>query len=336
MSSTAFKLHIAPHCTPIVDKITITVPFPNKVLLTSILHGGTCDHDSDFATAIYTAINDTSVFNNGKYGRYKLSKEITLASTEHRVNAQFLPKEQNNTAFARFEFNPWKIGEAGLMEFASICGLLFYDGYEFVQEHGKVTRVDAAIDLHGVSMEQIQLTQGQKATSQKYSSEGNTQTIYSGSSKGQQFKAYDKIAQLKIKSGETVTRIEHKLLPQLPLHKLHTLTNPFKHVQICKLPPHPPLGIEKYLWKLIRDSIKQRGSVAALNSLPPDLRHKARETLKFNSKTWWDSDTIWKKWAAAVQPVQSGGMNVPAGACSLPPPSPNACLDLTGYHADQY
>lgn len=311
MSYTAFNLNIAQHCTPIIDKITITVPFPNKILKTSIFHGGQADFDSDFIKAIYTAINDKDVFSGGKWCRFKVSKLINLKSTAERVNAQFIPIDISNTAFARFELNPWKIAEDGLMEFAAICASFFYDGYEYVQEHGKVTRVDAAMDLYGVTVEQIQFTQGQRATSQKYSFDGEVQTLYSGSSKGQQLKAYNKAAQLKLKGKETVSRIEHKLLPQIHLNKLHTLPNPFKSVQITMPPANPPLGVEKYMWMLIRDCIKQRGTTAALNLLPPDLRKKVRETLKNSSQKEWDSDILWKKWHAAVQPIQTGGMVVP-------------------------
>ncbi len=318
MSSTAFDLNIAPHCTPIIDKITITVPFPNTVLPNSILNGGKTDFDSDFTKAIEDAIKDKSVFSHGRYCRYRVSRLINLKNSVERVNAQFFPKDENNTAFVRFELNPWKMAKHGLKEFADIADNFFYDGYEYVQEHGKVTRVDPAIDIHGVTVEQIQFTQGQKATSQKYSFDGEAQTLYSGSSKGQQLKAYNKAAQLKLKGGETVSRIEYKLLPQILLRELHTYPNPFKCVHIALPPAKPPLGVEKYMWRLICDSIKLRGTTAALNGLPPELRQKVKQALKSGSQKGWDTDVLWKKWHAAVQPIQTGGSIVPIGTCYVP------------------
>lgn len=318
MSVTAFDLNIAKHATPIIDKIVLTVPRPNRVLKTSIKNGGNTDHDKDFSEAIYTAVNDKTLFSNGKWQRYKLSKVMLLANSPHRINTQFFPLDRDNHAFGRFEFNPWKLGEHGLLEFAANTEFLFYDGYEYIQEHAKVTRVDVAVDLHGVEVEEVQITMAHKANSQKYSFDGETQTIYAGSSKGQQFKAYNKLAQLKLKHDVPVTRLEYKLTPQILLHKLHTLPNPFKNVQIGNPPAKGPVGVEKWLWRAIRDSITLRGTTAALNGLPPQLRQQVRETLKKHSVKWWNSDEVWKQWPQAVMPVLFGGMVVPDGTCCVP------------------
>ena len=330
MSKSTVELNITKHCTPIIDKIALTVPRPNLVLKSSILNGGKIDHDKDFSEAIYTAVNDKTLFSNGKWQRYKFSKVMNLVNSPHRINAQFFPLDADNNAFGRFEFNPWKLGELGLNEFASNCESLFYDAYEYVQEHAKVTRVDVAIDLHGVEVEDVQMAMAHKAISQKYSFDGETQTIYAGSSKGQQFKAYNKLAQLKLKHEVPVTRLEYKLTPQIPLHKLHTLPNPFKNVQIGNPPAKAPIGVEKWLWRVIRDSITQRGTTAALNGLPPELRQQVRETLKKHSAKWWNSDDVWKQWPQAVMPVFSGGMIVPDGTCcksQAGPWLPNPYLD---------
>ena len=329
MSITTLDLNIAKHCTLIIDKIVYTVPCPNLVLPTSILNGGKIDHDKEFSEAIYTAVNDKTLFSNGKWQRHKFSKVMNLDSTIHRINTQFFPLDADNHAFGRFEFNPWKLGEQGLTEFASNTECLFYDGYEFIQEHAKVTRVDVAIDLHGIEVEDVQMTLAHKANSQKYSFDGETQTIYAGSSKGQQFKAYNKLSQLKLTSDLPVTRLEYKLTPQIPLHKLHTLSNPFKNVQIGNPPAKAPIGVEKWLWRTIRDSIAQRGTTAALNGLPPELRQQVRDTLKKQSVKWWNSDEVWKQWPKAVMPVLSGGLVVPEGTCCKsqeapsPPPKPH-------------
>ena len=51
------------HGSPLIDKIAITVPAPNKVYPNSILNGGTVDHDNKFKAAAFTAINDKALFN---------------------------------------------------------------------------------------------------------------------------------------------------------------------------------------------------------------------------------------------------------------------------------
>ena len=291
------------HGRPFVDKISVTLPNPNSVYANSIKLGGTIDHAKEFLKAAYSAINDKAAFQAAKYSQYKINVLMALSSSAHRVLLQMDPKHPEKYPFARFECNSVKLGDGGLAEFAANCISLFDTGHEYVWEHGNVSRMDVAIDLHDVTVGQLRFLSKGWTTQKTVDTGGQFQTIYIGKSTGQQTKVYNKLLQLKLSASMPVTRIERSLKPSQSLATLHTLKNPFGHLTLAHAFPKAPQAIDPYLWDLISDAITMRGPAGALSLLPKALRRKIVKHLDTTSPDYWTPDKFWKDWPDAVAPL---------------------------------
>jgi hypothetical protein len=286
-----------------VDKLSITVRNPNSVYKNSIKFGGTIDHAKEFLKAAYTAINDTSVFPQAKHSPYKINVHMAISSSAHRVLLQMDPKQPEKYPFARFEFNPVKLGDGGLAEFAANCISFFDTGYEYVWDHGRVSRMDVAIDLHDVTVGQMRFLSKGWTTQKTVDTGGQFQTIYIGKSTGQQTKVYNKLLQLNLSNSVPVTRIERSLKASHPLATLHTLKNPFGHLTLAHAVPKAPQTLEPHMWELISDSITMRGPAGAMSLLPKDLRRIVVKHLDATSPDYWTPVEFWKHWPDALAPL---------------------------------
>lgn len=291
------------HGKPFIDKISITLPNPNSVYANSIKFGGKIDHANEFLKAAYSAINDKATFQPAKYSQYKINVLMALSCSANRVLLQMDPKQPEKYPFARFECNPVKLGDSGLAEFAANCISFFDTGYEYVWDHGRVSRTDVAIDLHDVTVGQLRFLSKGWTTQKTVDTGGQFETIYIGKSTGQQTKIYNKIMHLKLSAPAPVTRIERSLKPNESLATLHTLKNPFGHLTLAHAVPKAPQMVDPFLWELISDAITTRGPAGTMSLLPKDLRRKVAKHLDATSPDFWTPDEFWKHWPDAVTPL---------------------------------
>ncbi|MCC4299578.1 hypothetical protein [Aurantimonas coralicida] len=211
----------------------------------------------------------------------------------------------------RFDFNPSALGPDGMATFHGQLKSLLNDGWEYVIEHGTVTRLDVAVDLHSVRLDDFLYLAKQGTKKQDWSTEGHLETVTYGVGKGNQTLIYNKKAEQIAKGvaweGKSAVRIERRLRnPSITLKSLSKLKNPFSGTTLIQnFPPPPPNGKE-WEWSMFEDSVRFRGVDKALSLLPPDRKAKYRKHLKACPVTWWDPELVWKNWPLALEALIVG------------------------------
>lgn len=128
---------------PFIDKLSIVIKPPTE------------EDAYGIHSNIWTQFKDTSVFQSAGpkalkgYNRVQL---IALKSTPSRPLLQYRYVEHKAEQL-RLEFNPRKLGEKGLDELHSVLISIFHDGWGYVIENGKITRIDVMVDLPNTRMD---------------------------------------------------------------------------------------------------------------------------------------------------------------------------------------
>lgn len=200
---------------------------------------------------------------------------------------------------------PVDLGPQGMDELHIQLMSILPDGWAYMVQHARVTRIDIAVDLPGVTMDDFVILPQQAMTVSTWKSKGPLESVYVGKSKGNQTRIYSRsqkrLAKKQSWDGAPEVRVERKLinLKDVTLLDLHVMTNPFASVALIDNVPGPPplLGAKKHWqWSLFRDSVHVRGLTAALALLPSAQRTQFRKHLIAHSKPYWNADVIWAGW----------------------------------------
>lgn len=281
----------------IIDKLSITIKPASK------------DDAYSIHCAVYTAINDTSVFQSPKKkgGQFQVVHEIALTTSAERVRFEYA-HEAGLAVLCRLELNPSKLGEMGLAGLHSVLASIMPNGWAYVIEHGRVTRIDLAADIQGLRMNQFLFMPHQGlTTSHVFGVNGHLETMYFGKPKGNQTRVYSKKKEQLVKGhafcGPSVVRVERMLRnPKIvALKNLDQLDNPFVSMVMTIPLPGPPPGEKPNRWAMFEDSIKVRGLAAALALLPEDRRTMYRKHLKTQAHLMWDPAAIWSQWPGLLK-----------------------------------
>src|SRR6185295_6024415 len=203
---------------PFIDKISITVKLPS----------------SDVA-AIYADVEQAllvkGIFQWAKPSpRFKNARLISCSGTSERVLFHFGSKEPTSPD-CRLEFNPAKVGHDGLLGLDCVLQELFPDGWSYVTKHGGVSRIDVAVDIPGIRMDEFLFLESQGLTQRRIGRSGHLQTLYAGLPHGNQTRIYSKSGEMKAKGtplSHSVVRVECITRnPHLKVHDLVKLPNPF-------------------------------------------------------------------------------------------------------------
>jgi hypothetical protein len=188
-----------------------------------------------------------------------------------------------------------------------ILAHIFPDGWLYILEHGQVSRIDIAVDLPGMRMDDFLLLPEQGIIYQRFLSNGHLKTVYLGAPGGNQLRIYSKSAEQKAKGlivSQPAVRVERTLRNQhLKVHELKMLKNPFDKLTFVPPMPPPPPGESEKRWSSFQDSVQVRGLSPALATLPEKRRTRYRKHLKQNPASWWDPQAIWKSWQDALDKV---------------------------------
>lgn len=164
----------------------------------------------------------------------------------------------------RIEYNPSKLGPDGRAELDTLLLYVFGDGLlEFVL-NGKITRLDLAIDLPGITTNDVIVRSSYVRKHGIYSgTTGIPETVYVGKTSGT-------VAYNKVSSSEsdpiTRLRIERRLRPNCLRRHLPNIKNPFDKIRVVPtniLMPLVPEPADVYF-----DSMRIRGIHRALKMLP--------------------------------------------------------------------
>lgn len=282
---------------PFIDKLSLTLTLPSDDL--SLIYGN-----------VHVALKAASIFQQAKSSHgFKTNRLIALphADTAERVLFQF-DKGEGKVPHFRIEFNPLKIGEKGITDLDNAFYDIFSDGWLYVVKHGRISRIDVAVDIPGVRMDDFLVLPTMGITHQRIFRDGHLETLYLGSKKGNQTRIYSKKKEQEANGkafGQSVVRIErmHRNLG-MSINELKTLSNPFETLLLTEQMPPPPVGTDEKRWSRFQDSVKMRGQASALALLPKTQKAEYKKHLEKHTKTWWNPKAIWAHWPAVVQTLK--------------------------------
>ncbi len=287
------------------------LPFLDKISL--ILSPSLTDDAFALHGNIWTQLKSDEFFPNAyaksKWGQYKIAKRIMLKSVADAKRYPLLQYSHHHKKWVdlRLEFVPIDLGSKGIEELHASLSLLVEGGWNAFVERGRITRLDVAVDVPGVRMEEFFLLPKQLATTKQWRTNGTLETYTSGKKDGNQTVIYSqkakRIAKHQEWHGKSVVRIERRLRqPSVKLlSDLKLLPNPFAAMKMVENIPDAPPGEDKpYIWALFALSAQQVGVQAALGHLPQARRSRYRKHLEAHMKPWWDVDAIWCNWPSSI------------------------------------
>ena len=277
----------------LIDKLSIMLT-PASKEDAELIHG-----------LVFPWFNETSIFQSAKkQGGFDCSWMIALPGTGERVRLDY-KYEGHEASRCRLELNPSKLGAHGLADLDHV--MPFPNGWSYVIEHGRITRIDIAVDLPGLQMQQFLFMPHQGLTTKTFGQNGQLETLVLGQPKGNQTVIYSKdkeqLSKGKHHCGPSIVRVERRLRhPAVKLLKnLHQLANPFAAMMMTMQSPEPPPGEKLSRWTMFLDSVSVRGLAAALALLPEERRTMYRKHLKTQAHSAWDPDAIWNQWPGLLK-----------------------------------
>jgi hypothetical protein len=282
---------------PFIDWLTINITPPDK-------------DQHDIHDAFWTAVNDKDVLadalsaekKGAGYG-FNIAKRLVLPSIadEKKHPTLFVRhlKEQKRIAKLRLTLVPVDLGVDGMLELHVAINMIVPDGWEYVVTHGRVTRIDVAVDLPGLTMDSIHFLPKKAAHTQRWFPNGELETIYIGKPKGNQTAIYDRSKKRAKKKQEVPQglRIEHRgKTGSMKLSNLPTMKNPLAGTKLFVALPGPQNPAKEKEWSMFSDSVEKRGLSAALALLPKDRRAAYKKHINAHQLSAWNPDEIWKGW----------------------------------------
>lgn len=294
------------HPTPIIDRLTVTITIddPNEAVGYVECHSACADDPS---------------FKPVKPSKgYSRAYRIALPSIADAAKWPFYEYHCGNHGVTkvRLDLIPADLGKDGLAELDDELWKLFFGGWEYFYERGRVSRIDIAVDFSLLEMDQIFLLTRQAVTSRQYTSKGKLETIYLGKPKGNYTIVYSRkakrVANKKPWKGKEGTRVERRLInPKINLKDIENLGCPFAQLQgISRQLDRPKFEKKAYVWEYFKDSLSVRGLTAALALMPTQKKTQYRKYLKAKASSVWDFDEIWSRWsvpASALRPIEKTG-----------------------------
>ena len=277
----------------VIDKLTLTA------------HVTDAEQREEIKKAFYDASKDSSNFHPApsRDRRYRLNVAARLGPGT-RLLAQAYPYN-DATPFVRIDWSPAKAGPASIPITAARLAFLFPDGYDTFRLFGTVTRIDLALDVRGVNVNDLEFWPKRTCRTALFvDSRGRVETRYFGSSKSDaQWRIYDKRRERAAKGAPVydyeLTRIERVLRPRQPFKELVGLKNPFRDVTVFDLTQvHPP--VSPHYWQCFNYTCRLLGPRRALNLVPRSERLNFKHALIAAKPSWWRPDELWEAWPRAL------------------------------------
>ena len=295
---------------PFIDKLTVNLTFQS--------HEQACETHGATYAALTSGDTDSFASVTQPAKGFKLAKQIVVSNcpSPPRIDYSYDKDAAKGVNFARrirIEFNPSKLGFDGLKNMHAILSTMMDGGWRLFVNHGRISRLDVAVDLVGVRITKLMIVPPKAVVSQTWnSSKGKIETYQWGKPKGSFTQIYNKTAQMQARglsvSGPQVTRFERRLKqpPSKSLTMLAELENPFAGFVLTTTVPEAPDDGPSYVWPLFCDSVTVRGLHAALQLLPEHKRPVYKKQFTNAGPDWWDPDAIWAQWPAVVQQSKIG------------------------------
>lgn len=193
----------------------------------------------------------------------------------------------------RLDFNP-----SALTEYAITRLLCLLDTcmdatpFEFFSK-GTVTRLDAAVDLPGYTLEDVIVRSTGKKKHGAYSNkDGVPETQYIGTPRSARIVCYTKPDPA---TGQSSLRLERRLRPKIYGLEVADLRNPFAKIELLHVDALASLGLG-FPTQFFADSVRLRGLSRALEALPKDQRKAVKTLLTATPNIVPDANQIWCRW----------------------------------------
>jgi hypothetical protein len=195
---------------PFIDKISVVMEPPNE------------EEAHNSYLSIMESQGDKTLFLDADWktkGKYPWGKKIKLPSILDVHKYPLLQIKYDKTGQKilqyRIEFVPVDLGSKGMKELhLQLSGFLFWGWGSFVK-HGRVTRLDVAVDVPKKAIDAFYFLPAQSATSFQWRFDGALNGYSHGKSTGNQTVIYDRgekrAAQGKLSKGKEGSRIERRL-----------------------------------------------------------------------------------------------------------------------------
>ena len=293
---------------PVIDRLAVTFPVPSVVDQASI---------RDRLDSLANDPRDPTVGKWGKQkgggaGKYARSYGLIVGKCE-RVLVQCAAGKAN-VAFLRFEFNPVRIGPEGVSRFRDLLPEITSEKvtYEQLANAGNVTRIDIAVDLVNIDLEDLLVSTPKPGVTMGYFGlTGKAETKYLNvNKKGSNLYVYDRRERLRNLHEQGVgdgpeygdakhTRVEVRTEPGKPITALPGLLNRLKRIDLIDIEAAEPPE-EQHHWRLFQDSCRYRGLAGALNLMPDELRGQYQAAIDAASGDLWQPKKLWSFWPETI------------------------------------
>jgi hypothetical protein len=288
---------------PKIDRLSITLNIADTTKRKIIRQ-----HLIDMADSGNPLLTMWKKFKGWGSGKYDRSFALKVSNGKS-ILVQCAPIK-SAVSFLRFEFNPAAIGPGGVAAFRD--HLLAINGgaltYKKLAHSGKVTRLDIAVDLVNIDLEDLLISTAKPGISQSYFGlTGKAETKYLNvNKKGSNLYVYDRKTLLQKQKAEgkgsgsefgqaKYTRVEVRAEPNLPIAKLSKLKNRLKKIALIDIEAAKPPE-EEHHWKLFQDSCRYRGLAGALVRLPNNVRQKYEAAIASAETGFWNPELLWSFW----------------------------------------
>jgi hypothetical protein len=209
----------------------------------------------------------------------------------------------------RLEFNPANLGLDGVDHIIAILDLIFLQGARHLLRNSFVIRVDVALDLHGLSVDQVIVRSSRQRTHGIFTNQmGVPATIYLGKPKSNQTAVYNRNND----AGPSL-RVERRVKPGCRGHQLAFLADPFRNVKMVHTDTLRPF-LDGMVPDQFFDSVRVRGFTHVLATLSPSQRRTIKAALKDPTQSLLSStEGIWRSWPQLMKSSGLGFLLEPDG-----------------------
>ncbi|MCS3764961.1 replication initiation factor domain-containing protein [Bradyrhizobium centrosematis] len=218
-------------------------------------------------------------FLQGSFGLNQRNQLLVQAGARHPGIADY-----------RFEFNPNAFDPSGMDRTRQFINDHWGTGIEQLFRNGRITRIDLALDIEGIALEDVVVRSSRARKHAVYTSaNGNPETVYLGSGKKNRTVVYGK------EEGRYI-RIERRLRPMCLGRDLIHLPNPFDKVQIVSTTALLPF-LSGMIPQQFFDSVRMRGLTHVIRQFPSPLQKAIRTAFADPANSLMPSmDVLWEAW----------------------------------------
>ena len=198
----------------------------------------------------------------------------------------------------RLDINPECLNPHGFTHMRKVLAEIILVDWHWVQL-ARVTRADAALDVHGCSPNDWAWDMTKRRRRHVYLLGQETRSIYLGEKHGDPLVIYDKARQLNLPEGVFRTRIEFRKRSVGPVQELTDMACPFANLLIFD-----PTTIQSLVDPLraAMMTVGQTKGIKGVLALFPSTYHaQCQEKLLASTPDWWDPQEIWQEWPVMLK-----------------------------------